>query len=198
MKEGKTVLHTKAVIDGVEQEVLIMPITRVDCIEDTADVLNSAAAGDCIPIIDVSDSGQMKKISVENLLPSGSQLAGNHDHDDRYYTETEIDGKLSGKANSSHTHTASQVTGLPTSLPANGGDADTAVKLKTARNINGVAFDGSKDITVTAAANGGNADTVGGAAVMTTAALGLHRMASGTAAPTSATCPAGCWYGQYE
>jgi hypothetical protein len=27
-----------------------------------------------------------------------------HTHDDRYYTETEMDSKLSGKANSSHTH----------------------------------------------------------------------------------------------
>lgn len=33
-----------------------------------------------------------------------------HDHDDRYYTESEIDSKLSGKANSSHTHTKSQIT----------------------------------------------------------------------------------------
>lgn len=32
-----------------------------------------------------------------------------HTHDDRYYTESEIDGKLSGKANSSHTHTKEQV-----------------------------------------------------------------------------------------
>lgn len=35
-----------------------------------------------------------------------------HTHDDRYYTESEIDTKLSDKANSSHTHTASQVTGV--------------------------------------------------------------------------------------
>lgn len=35
-----------------------------------------------------------------------------HTHDDRYYTETEVDTKLNGKANSSHTHTTSQVTGL--------------------------------------------------------------------------------------
>lgn len=27
-----------------------------------------------------------------------------HNHDDRYYTESEMDTKLSGKANSSHTH----------------------------------------------------------------------------------------------
>ena len=32
-----------------------------------------------------------------------------HTHDGRYYTESEIDGKLSGKANSSHTHTKAQV-----------------------------------------------------------------------------------------
>lgn len=32
-----------------------------------------------------------------------------HTHDDRYYTESEIDGKLSIKANSSHTHTKAQV-----------------------------------------------------------------------------------------
>lgn len=38
----------------------------------------------------------------------------NHTHDERYYTETEIDSKLSGKANSSHTHTKSQISDFPT------------------------------------------------------------------------------------
>lgn len=42
------------------------------------------------------------------------------------------------------------------------GNAGTANKLKNTVNINGVAFDGSTDITITATANGGNADTVGG------------------------------------
>lgn len=37
------------------------------------------------------------------------KAAASHTHDDRYYTETEIDTKLSGKANSSHTHTKDQV-----------------------------------------------------------------------------------------
>lgn len=32
---------------------------------------------------------------------------------------------IESKANASHTHTASQITGLPTSLPANGGNADS-------------------------------------------------------------------------
>ena len=50
-------------------------------------------------------------------------------------------------------------TQIPTTLPANGGRADTAAKLQTPRTINGVAFDGSANITVTASANGGNSNT---------------------------------------
>ncbi|AIF54097.1 hypothetical protein [Pelosinus sp. UFO1] len=38
-------------------------------------------------------------------------------------------------------------------------NADTATKLATAHTVNGVAFDGSADITIIAEANGGNADT---------------------------------------
>jgi hypothetical protein len=38
------------------------------------------------------------------------------------------------------------IPSLPTSLPANGGNADTATKLATARNINGKPFNGTADI----------------------------------------------------
>lgn len=48
----------------------------------------------------------------------GTFTPSSHTHDDRYYTESEIDSKLSGKANSSHTHTKSQITDFPTSMPA--------------------------------------------------------------------------------
>lgn len=50
------------------------------------------------------------------------------------------------------TDTASDayIKNKPTSMPANGGEANTAMKLKTARTINGTAFDGSKDITIEA------------------------------------------------
>ena len=54
------------------------------------------------------------------------KAAATHTHDDRYYTETEVDTKLSGKSDTGHTHTKSQITDFPTSLPANGGTADTA------------------------------------------------------------------------
>lgn len=39
-----------------------------------------------------------------------------HTHDDRYYTETEMDTKLNGKANSSHTHSISNITNLQSAL----------------------------------------------------------------------------------
>ena len=41
-----------------------------------------------------------------------SKANANHNHDDRYYTESEIDNKLWGKADINHTHN------FPTSLPA--------------------------------------------------------------------------------
>ena len=57
-------------------------------------------------------------------------------------------------------HPASMITGLPISLPANGGtsascsgNSATATKLQTVRKINGVNFDGTADITVTANPN---------------------------------------------
>ena len=93
-----------------------------------------------------------------------SYAAASHNHDTRYYTEAEVNNLLAGKAASVHNHTAAQISGLPASLPA----------------------------------NGGNADTVDGVHVVTSAALGLHRLASGTAAATTANCPAGAWYGQHS
>jgi len=74
MKEAKTVLHTKAVIDGVEQEVLVMPITRLDCIEDTAAVAETASDEDYIPVIDSADGGQMKKIKAKTLFGADSPV----------------------------------------------------------------------------------------------------------------------------
>lgn len=58
--------------------------------------------------------------SITNITNLQSQLDGKansvHTHDDRYYTETEIDGKLNGKADSSHTHSIGNVTNLQSKL----------------------------------------------------------------------------------
>lgn len=64
-----------------------------------------------------------------------------HNHDDRYYTESEIDTKLGGKANSSHTHTTSQISGLKsgattkfsygTGTPSGGDNGDVYIQYFT-------------------------------------------------------------------
>lgn len=77
-----------------------------------------------------------------NIPSKLSQLLKDINFDDRYYTESEINTKLAEKSNNNHTHNYAGSSSI-------GGSADTAVKLATARNINGVAFDGSSNITVT-------------------------------------------------
>lgn len=100
-----------------------------------------------------------------------------HDHDDLYYTEQEIDSKLSGKANTSH---GTHVTFGTTAPKANGtaavgtattvsrsdhvhpvqtsvsGNAGTATKLASAKTISltgdvsgSVSFDGSDNVSIT-------------------------------------------------
>jgi len=63
--------------------------------------------------------------------------------------------------------------------------ADSATKLATSHTINGVAFDGAADITITAEANGGNADTVDGKHAADFAAAGYIAFTSfGTTSST--------------
>lgn len=64
MKEQTTVLATE--ING--EKVILMPITKLECIEDTASAVDTSADTDYIPIMDSADNGQMKKIAVGALL----------------------------------------------------------------------------------------------------------------------------------
>lgn len=62
-------------------------------------VVNSALSGK-------ANSSHSHSISnITNLQSAlNSKSATGHNHDDRYYTETEMDKKLNGKADSNHTH----------------------------------------------------------------------------------------------
>ena len=62
--------------------------------------------------------------------------AASHTHDDRYFTETEVNNLLSGKAPSSHNHSASQITSG--TLPINrGGTGETTLAgLQSLLNLN--------------------------------------------------------------
>lgn len=104
-----------------------------------------------------------------------------HTHDDRYYTESEMDTKLNGKAASSHTHAAGDITSgtLSTARGGTGNANGTVAKLTTARTIrtnlastSTASFDGSENITpgVTGTlpiGNGGTGNTTGLAASAT-------------------------------
>ena len=58
--------------------------------------------------------GQLNELNtgLDGKAPSS------HNHNDLYYTKTEVSAGMSGKADSGHTHTKSQITDFPTSLPA--------------------------------------------------------------------------------
>jgi hypothetical protein len=83
--------HLRAEVDGIEQGSEVMLKTVYDA--DGDGVVDEAAAAPWDGI-----TGK-----PETYSPS------THNHDDRYYTESEMNTKLSGKANSSHTHTKDQV-----------------------------------------------------------------------------------------
>lgn len=138
--------------------------------------------------------------------------SSSHNHDSRYYTETEMNTKLAGKSNTGHTHTASEVSGLPTSLPANGGNADTVgghtvnadvpANAKFTDTTYSNASTSAAGLVSTGAQTFAGNKTFNGQIIPNGASacgtLQARKMASGTAAATSSNCPSGAWYGQYE
>ena len=60
----------------------------------------------------LTDTEKVNARSNINAQVAGSYASTSHIHDDRYYTESEINTKLNGKANSSHTHGNGDITSL--------------------------------------------------------------------------------------
>ena len=80
--------HLRAEVDGIEQGSEVMLKTVYDA--DGDGVVDKAAA---VPWDGVTGK-------------PGTFTPSTHNHDDRYYTETEMNTKLNGKADSGHTHTS--------------------------------------------------------------------------------------------
>ena len=82
--------------------------------------LDAVAAGSNHVTVDAELSTTSTNPVQNKVIKSALDGKSNtgHTHDDRYYTESEINTKLNAKANSSHTHTKAQITDFPTSMPA--------------------------------------------------------------------------------
>ena len=96
-------------------------------------------------------------VKTVNITPSGiGAAASSHTHDDRYYTETEIDTKLSNKADKSHAHAVTDITDLTATVTelnymdgvTSGVQAQLDGKVPTTRKINNKAL--SADVTLAA------------------------------------------------
>ena len=59
--------------------------------------------------------------ALDGKQPSGSYAPATHDHDDRYYTESEVDTALAGKADATHQHNYSDISDPPV-IPASPAD----------------------------------------------------------------------------
>ena len=92
---------------------------RISQLPEIETVLNA----DILPVV---NNGVTKKVTKQNLLKELNQAVegkadANHNHNGLYYTEDEINAFLDDKANSIHTHSLGDVSGL---LSALSGKAD--------------------------------------------------------------------------
>lgn len=62
------------------------------------------ASGNKMLLYPVTKAEQVEGLGTAAVNNTGDFAAASHNHDGRYYTESEMNTKLNGKANSSHTH----------------------------------------------------------------------------------------------
>lgn len=95
-------------------------------IEHTHDVATIDSAG----FMSAEDKTTLDGLAAQDLFTKDEAdelyAAIDHNHDDRYYTESEVDSKLSAKADATHTHTIGQVDNLQETL--DGLESDLAGK----------------------------------------------------------------------
>lgn len=88
-------------------------LSTIDYTQNDKVKLDSVEAGaqvNTVTGIKGNSEGSYRTGQVNLTAANVGAAASSHTHDDRYYTESEMDTKLSGKAASSHTHTLSIAT----------------------------------------------------------------------------------------
>ena len=147
--------------------------TKADqSLQEKIDVLEGKNAFSNVVVNGITIKATSQEDTIE--LEAGTNIALTADTANEKVTIA-VNGKVASAEQADSATTAESCTG----------NSATATKLETARNINGVAFDGTKDITITATANGGNADnanTVGGYTPNDLMPLGAILMWSGSIA----------------
>ena len=110
---SKTILGQADIIaysTGISKELFpIASKTAIGCVK-IGDNINVSGDGTISVNIDGGEAGSVDWDNINNK-PS-SFTPSTHTHDDRYYTETEINTKLNSKSNTDHTHSnyASTIT----------------------------------------------------------------------------------------
>ena len=96
-------------------------------------------------VITVNDDSHNHVISnIDGLQTAlNGKAASGHNHDDNYYTETEIDTLLEGKANTSHAHAISDITNLQTTL---NGKANTSHGTHVSYSTTAPVMDGTASV----------------------------------------------------
>ena len=103
---------------GSDATVTTSAVDSAGAVMETDLIQTSAGAGDASKPIKLDSTGKIDAsmiddgdISYNNIADVPSTFApSSHNHDDRYYTETETDSLLAAKAASSHNHSASEIT----------------------------------------------------------------------------------------
>ncbi|MCK9543446.1 MAG: phage tail repeat domain-containing protein, partial [Novosphingobium sp.] len=78
-------------------------------LNDLSDVGDSTPTNRNVLVAD-GDSWESRALTEADISDLGNYSIVGHTHDDRYYTETEVDTLLSGKADTSHVHSAADIT----------------------------------------------------------------------------------------
>lgn len=115
---------TTLITDGAVQTVTLASGTNNGTLKLTVDGkatdniavkgLGSAAYTNSSAYASAGHGHSISGISGLQTALDGKSATG-HTHDDRYYTESEMNTKLAGKANSSHTHGSADITSLDAS-----------------------------------------------------------------------------------
>ena len=117
----------------VKADITDFPATMPPSSHTHGNITNDGKVGTTTDQVLVTTTGGLVTTASRSGIDSRATFpATAHTHDDRYYTETETNTLLGGKANTSHTHSSADVTGLQDAL-----NAKLSTSLKGA--INGLA-----------------------------------------------------------